>query len=123
MEHGKLASCLLSTIVQLLYLHYRYYVKTEEPPITTWNHPLGPAQPERKTYAPPAVPPPNNNSSTYAGGQGGGNGYPQPLGGYGGYGDSGGAEYYPQQNDSNQRGLGRYYRYYALLRNFIITID
>jgi hypothetical protein len=100
-------------------------VNTEaEPPITTWNHPLGPAPPpppERKVYSPPAGPP-NNSSSTYASGyspasnqggypsQGGGNGYPQPFGGYS---DSGSAEYersYPQQNVNNQKGgLGGYY--------------
>jgi len=92
-------------------------VNTEvEPPLTTWNHPLGPVSPpppERKTYSPPAAP--ANNSSTYASGygpatgqgdypsQGGGNGYPQPFGG---------AEYerdYSQQNVNNRLGglLGR----------------
>lgn len=119
--HGNLASYLLSTIVQLFYSHYRFYVNTEvEPPLTTWNHPLGPVSVspppfERRPYSPPA----NNNSSTYASeygpatgqgsypSQGGGNSYPQPFGGYG---DSRGAGYeqdYPQQN-VNKRGLGRY---------------
>ena len=109
----------LSTI---FYPHYRFYVNIkEEPPITTWSHPLGPPPPERKVYSPPAGPP-NNNSSTYASGyspainqggypsQGGGNGYPQAFSGYG---DSGSAEYERgyQQNVNNQKGglLGRYY--------------
>lgn len=89
-----------------------------EPPLTTWNHPLGPAplspQPnERKSYSPPAVPP-NNDSSIYASGygqggypsQGGGNSYPQPSGSYGNI----PPEYerdYPQQNGNNQRGPGK----------------
>lgn len=92
------------------------------PAVTTWNHPSGPLTPppERKTYSPPAVPA-NNNPSAYTGGyspatgqggypgQSGGNNYPQPP--FGGYGDSGGAEYerdYPQQNVNNRRGLGTY---------------
>ena len=96
-------------IVQFFDPHYRFYVNTQaNPPVTTWNHPLGPVpspslpEPPRR-YTPPVAAPESYPGRYADGGQGGypnQNSYPQqpPLGGYGG------AEY-PQRTE---RGLGRY---------------
>ena len=108
----------LSSILVLIYAAVRFYVNTQEqPPRSSWVHPLGPLPP------PPGPPPgpPLNRDPAYGGSGWNQNPYPQqsagygspggwnngpPQGGYGGYGYNGppqgnyGGGYPPQE----QRG-------------------
>ncbi|KAK0467803.1 uncharacterized protein EV420DRAFT_1501352, partial [Desarmillaria tabescens] len=81
-----------------------FYVNTHaQPPVTTWNHPLGPppaAGPPPSQYGPPAgPPPPDNRGYNQPPPQQGYGGYGNPQGQYGGYNPG-----YPQQ----PQGYGGY---------------
>ncbi|KAF9004707.1 hypothetical protein BDQ17DRAFT_1354529 [Cyathus striatus] len=77
-----------------------FYVNTHaQPPVTTWEHPLGPpppAPPPQQFSAPVGPPPPNNQGYN----QGGGYGYNNPQGSYGGSGYNNQNGGYPQQSQS-----------------------